>query len=601
MRKYELLLHESDYPAFLEALAELGVAHVQTIRNDLPAGAEYGLRQLKHLDELIGFLQGLNEPAEAPTAGATLEEASKMVHRIDELRNRLQELERQQEQLQNKKRHWVPWGDLPVAALQQLREKGLHFHLFVCPRNAFDPNWRNELLLEQIWENERDLGFVIISEAAEISLPMASGQQFAAEDISLWAASWQQHETEMAKIQADLWAARSALPQLEAERDAQTMALRQAHVAHHTEQAGGARLRLLGLFVPAHKTEALDQLLANSPILYQHQRPGPADEVPVLLNNKRFSRLFHPIGDLFALPSYQELDLTPFFAPFFTLFFGMCLGDVGYGLLIVIGVLLAQRRPAWAAYKRIFTLALILGSAAVGFGLLTGTLFGANLAAVDWPWLQNWKLRFLNTDELFNLALILGLVQILFGMGLRMVNRVRMYGWVHGLSTLGWIVGIVGGLLFAGGESLALGAKVLVGAGISLILFFNDPGKPLWKQFGKGLWDLYGITGLFGDVLSYIRLFALGLASGILGLVVNSIAFSVLDGPPVISWLFFVLILLVGHGLNFAISTLSAFVHPVRLTFVEFYKNAGFLGGGKEYDPYRKPNTKASIFKTQPL
>jgi V/A-type H+-transporting ATPase subunit I len=279
----------------------------------------------------------------------------------------------------------------------------------------------------------------------------------------------------------------------------------------------------------------------------------------------------------------------------------MCLGDVGYGLLIVIGVLLARRRPAWAAYKPIFTLALILGSAAVGFGLLTGTLFGANLAAVDWPWLQNWKLRFLNTDELFNLALILGLVQILFGMGLRMLNRVRMYGLVHGLSTLGWIIGIVGGLLFAGGESLALVAKVLVGAGISLILLFNDPGKPLWKQFGKGLWDLYGITGLFGDVLSYIRLFALGLASGILGLVVNSIAFSVLDGPPVISWLFFLLILLVGHGLNFAISTLSAFVHPVRLTFVEFYKNAGFLGGGKEYDPYGKPNTKASIFKTQPL
>jgi V/A-type H+/Na+-transporting ATPase subunit I len=603
MRKYELLLHESDYPAFLEALAALGVAHIQTIRNDLPAGAEFGLRQLKHLDELIGFLQSLSEPAEVqvPAVAPSPVAAHQLVHRIDELRNQLQELERQQEQLQTKKRHWAPWGELPVEELQQLREKGLHFHLFVCPRTAFNPHWRDELLLEQIWENERDLGFVIISELGDLSLPLPSGQQFVAEDLSYWAASWQHNAAEIRRIKQALWELRDALPVLEAERDAQTMALRQAHVEHHTEQAGGDRLRLLGLFVPAHKTEALNQLLAKSPILYQHQRPGPDDEVPVLLNNKRFSRLFHPIGDLFALPSYQELDLTPFFAPFFTLFFGMCLGDVGYGLLIVLAVLLARRKPAWAAYKRIFTLALILGSAAVGFGVLTGTFFGANLASVDWPWLQSWKLRFLNTDELFNLALILGLVQILFGMSLRMVNRVRMYGWVHGLSTLGWIIGILGGLLFAGGESLALGAKVLVGAGISLILFFNDPGKPLWKQFGKGLWDLYGITGLFGDVLSYIRLFALGLASGILGLVVNSIAFSVLDGPPVISWLFFVLILLVGHGLNFAISTLSAFVHPVRLTFVEFYKNAGFLGGGKEYDPYRKPNTKPSIFKTQPL
>lgn len=598
MRKYELLLHESDYPAFLEALAALGVAHVQTIRNDLPVGAEYGLRQLKHLDELIGFLKGLRQPAAIPTMQPMEESPTKLVHRIDELRNRLHDLERQQEQLQNKKQHWVPWGDLPVEALQLLREKGLHFHLFVCPREAFDPKWSNELLLEQIWENERDLGFVVISEAAEIRLPISSGQQFAAEDISQWAASWQQHEKEIDAIRLALWDLRAAIPMLENERDMQTMALRRAHVEHHTEQAAGNKLRLLGLYVPVQKADALDQLLAHGPILYHHHRPGPNDEVPVLLNNKRFSRLFHPIGDLFALPSYQELDLTPFFAPFFTLFFGMCLGDVGYGLLIVIGVLMARRRPAWSAYKRLFTLALILGSAAMGFGLLTGTLFGANLAAINWPWLQQWKLRFLNTDELFNLALLLGLIQILFGMGLRMFNRIRMYGWVHGLSTLGWIIGIGGGLLIATNNGFLPAGRVLVGAGLGLIIFFSDPSKPLWQRFGKGIWDLYGITGLFGDVLSYIRLFALGLASGILGLVVNNIAFSVLDGPPLLSWIFFVLILLVGHGLNFAISTLSAFVHPVRLTFVEFYKNVGFLGGGKEYDPFRKPNTKPSTFKT---
>lgn len=604
MRKYELLLHERDYPAFLHALAELGIAHIQTIRRDLPAGAEYRLRQIKELDELIGFLQAQAAP-EAPAAVApSSADIASHIHQIDTLRNRYQELERQQEQLQNKRRQWAPWGDLPVEALQQLRDKGLHFHLFVCPRTAFDPAWQETFLLEPLWENERDLGFVIISESPQPQLPTQGGQPLTADDISLWASSWQQNEREMAAISATLTSFVPVLPQLEAARDAETMALRLAHVTHHTEQPAAAQLRLLGLYVPAHKTEALDQLLARHPLLFQHQKPGPADEVPVLLNNQRFSRLFHPIGDLFALPSYQELDLTPYFAPFFTLFFGMCLGDVGYGLLIVLGVLVARRRPALAAYKRIFTLALILGSAAVGFGLLTGTLFGASLAKVDLPFLERWKLSFLNTDQLFNLALLLGLVQILFGMVLRMVNRVRMYGLVHGLSTLGWIVGILGGLLFAAGaawEALAMG---LVGAGLSLILLFNEPGKPLWVQFGKGLWDLYGITGLFGDVLSYIRLFALGLASGILGLVVNNIAFSVLDGPPVLSWLFFVLILLIGHGLNFAISTLSAFVHPVRLTFVEFYKNAGFLGGGSAYDPFRKPSSNPSNpsnFKPQQL
>ncbi|MFN3530342.1 MAG: V-type ATP synthase subunit I [Bacteroidia bacterium] len=599
MRKYEVLLHQSDYPAFLEALAELGIAHVETIRTDLPEAAEYKMRQIQHFEQLIALLEQADVAEKETDRQPLPADAVTLAQRINALDSRLQELERSLQQLHKKHSKLAPWGELPLQALQQLQEKGLHFHLFVCPKSSFKAVWEQDYLLEHIWENDRDMGFVIISEAAEMSLPMSSGQQLSAEDVSAWATARHEQQAEQQQLKQMLGRWRHGIPMLQAARDAETMALRLSHVHHHTATPAGKSLRLLGMFVPKHKIKALEQLFERAPLVFHTQKPGPDDEVPVLLNNQRFSRLFHPIGDLFALPSYQELDLTPFFAPFFTLFFGMCLGDVGYGLLIVIAVLIVRRKAALAPFKRIFSLALILGSAAVAFGLLTGTFFGAELSTISIPLLERWKIRFLNTDELFNLSLILGIVQILFGMCLRMVNRVRMYGFVYGLSTLGWIVGIPGLLLLGLSEGWNALAYGLLGAGLALILLFNDPGKPLWLQFGKGLWDLYGITGLFGDVLSYIRLFALGLASGILGLVVNNIAFSVLDGPPVISWLFFVLILLVGHGLNFAISTLSAFVHPVRLTFVEFYKNAGFLGGGKAYDPFRKP--KSTTIKTHQL
>ncbi len=119
-------------------------------------------------------------------------------------------------------------------------------------------------------------------------------------------------------------------------------------------------------------------------------------------------------------------------------------------------------------------------------------------------------------------------------------------------------------------------------------IFFSSPGKSIFANFGSGLWGLYNnVTGLLGDVLSYIRLFALGLSSGIIAGVFNDLAVSMSGDVPVLKYVIMVIILLLGHTINLFMSAISSFVHPLRLTFVEFYKNAGFEGGGRAYDPYR--------------
>ena len=170
-------------------------------------------------------------------------------------------------------------------------------------------------------------------------------------------------------------------------------------------------------------------------------------------------------------------------------------------------------------------------------------------------------------------------------------------GFKYALARVGWLAIIIFGGLLIGLPMLGVEIPVpitytfyvLVGLGALFAFFYNSPGKNPLLNLGLGLWDTYNTaTGLVGDLLSYIRLFALGLTGGILGAVFNELAMTASTGigVPVVSQLVMLVILLFGHGLNIALCALGSVVHPLRLTFVEFYKNAGFEGGGKPYRPF---------------
>ncbi len=347
-------------------------------------------------------------------------------------------------------------------------------------------------------------------------------------------------------------------------------------------------------WLPKTKDLNLNHYLEKHPILFIKNKPTPQDNIPVLLKNNRFSRLFEPIGALFSLPDYAELDLTVFFAPFFMLFFGFCLGDAGYGLLFLIGG--AIYKP-YAGKKLIPYLSLIqlLGVATIIFGIISGTLFGINLIETEIPITKNFRTLFLNPDKMFSLSLILGGIQIIFGLFIKAANRSIQYGFNYALATCGWLILILGTIIYVLLSAAGIIAKsntilytILCFGGI-FILFFSDPGLTVFARIGKGVWDVYStLTGIFGDLLSYIRLFALGLSSAILGFVINDIGLQILGSSKILGPVFFVVFLLVGHTLNILISSLGSFVHPMRLTFVEFYKSAGFKGGGVEYKPFKK-------------
>ena len=185
---------------------------------------------------------------------------------------------------------------------------------------------------------------------------------------------------------------------------------------------------------------------------------------------------------------------------------------------------------------------------------------------------------------MFQLSLILGAIQILFGMVLKAVNQTIQFGFKYAVATIGWIILLVSMAVSALlPDVMPMGSTVhliILGVSAAMIFLYNSPGKNIFLNIGLGLWDSYNmVTGLLGDVLSYVRLFALGLSGGILAGVFNSLAIA---GPIVM-----VLIFVIGHAINIFMNVLGAMVHPMRLTFVEFFKNSGYEGGGKEYKPFR--------------
>jgi len=356
-------------------------------------------------------------------------------------------------------------------------------------------------------------------------------------------------------------------------------------------------------FAPVENDAELVEAFDNMGVLYLKEEAVLEDNPPIKLKNNWFTRQFEVFTEMYGAPVYTEFDPTPIVAPFYLLFFAMCMGDAGYGLiLILLGIAVAKKWINIAMLKNIGPIISILGAGTFAIGLVLGTAFGIDLSAAEWYPQAMKKIMITGTIAGFPaqmiLALGIGIFHICLAMTVKAIGYTKRFGFRETVSVWGWLLLIVGGIATA-----ALGMAKLVSPDVIKwivivigvvsalgIYIFNTPGKNPLSNIGSGLWDTYNmVTGILGDVLSYIRLYALGLAGGMLGQAFNILGGIIVgDGISVINFLPFALILLFGHSLNLAMSCLGAFVHPLRLTFVEYFKNAGYEGKGKEYNPLTK-------------
>lgn len=579
MKKYTFLVFHRDYEPFLEQLRELGVVHITQKAAGLIEDNEALQAALQHEDELRRLLkqgapdQLINERSNIQERIAAAQEAAKQA---------------------------AVWGEFDAARIAELKASGYALRFFECATKAFQPEWG-------IAVNEKGgkTYFVQIGEGLDLSETTASELPAPEKSEAAWLQEIEHLKGLYAAAETRIVAWQKAnMDDLQAQLTEARQQIDWEKVTLSTDKLAEGALCLFEGFCPIDKEPELNAMLAEAQVYYEETDPEKEDATPIELKNNFFTRLFEPITRLYSLPNYAELDPTPFFAPFFMLFFGLCLGDGGYGLVILLAgiavILKAPKLKEWG------WLGVFMGATTMIVGILTGMFFGINLEEVAFlaPVKQyfitetNATVHFMGGSyhPMMVFAILIGIFQILFAMGFKVVKITLRDGFKYAAYDCAWLVALVTLIVWAATASSlsTIGLYciyAILGICALFILFYSNPDrKILLVNIGGGLWGTYNmVSGLLGDVLSYIRLFALGLAGGILGNVFNALALQAGGAcPSWIGWLPTLLILVFGHTLNFALCLISSVVHPMRLTFVEFYKNAGFEGGGREYKPFKK-------------
>ncbi len=596
MYKYSFLIYHADFQEFSESLKERGVLHV--IESDIEPGTEI-MDRVQILNEIkrnIKLLTGRKEPEKVIDIEIS-QDGQDIIQFIKEKNTELDSLHHQEQNLSKEYDSLSPWGEFSWENIQKLKEKAINVRFFYCASKKFNQEWEAEFSLAKVAEDKGFTYFVYFDTNGE-------SIDIGADEIRIPEKSLSYIESELNECRTNIHTIEQVLDTIAQDKisvlenylsEVQDQLNDVQFVKNADEKADG-KIRWVEGWVPELHDNEFEEYIKSQPVYYVKLKSSKEEKAPVLLKNRKFSKLFEPIGKLFSLPSYAELDLTPFFAPFFFLFFGFCFGDAGYGLLFVLGAGFAKYKVK-KDFKPMLSLVQWLGLAAVIFGAITGTFFGIKLMDVEIPFFIRMKDHFLTDKEMFNLALGFGFVQILFGMAIKVANQIKQEGWKYSLASAGWLLFFIATAVMVvldkiGGQEKWLWSVphfvIISLAGLGIFIFNNPKGNIL-LNIGAGLWDTYNmVTGFAGDLLSYIRLFALGLSSAILGLVFNSLAFDLSPDIPVVGWIITLIILVFGHGLNIFMAALGSIVHPMRLTFVEFYKNAGFAGGGKEYKPFRK-------------
>ncbi|MGD2295716.1 MAG: hypothetical protein PVF22_07760, partial [Candidatus Aminicenantes bacterium] len=313
-------------------------------------------------------------------------------------------------------------------------------------------------------------------------------------------------------------------------------------------------------------------------IEYYFRSPTKNEEPPVALENPKVWRPFEIVTKLYGLPQRGSMDPTIALAPFFFLFVGLTVSEAGYGLLVsLLSFLFIKLAKPKGGLRQFLTLLTILGVATVILGTLVGGWFGfpiRQLLVID---------PLEDPVSFLMLSLALGFVQVWFGTLLRMISEIKRKNFLEGLFVQGgWLVLLPFLVLYGLTKTPLWGIFALAGA--SGIVFFGSPSRnPIVRFFG-GLYKLYDISRYLADVLSYSRLLALGLATSVIAMVVNTLCQTVL-GIPWVGWLLAALIFLGGHLFNLGISFLGGFVHSMRLQFVEFFSKF-FRSGGRPFKPF---------------
>ncbi|MHC4982203.1 MAG: V-type ATP synthase subunit I [Planctomycetota bacterium] len=608
MAKVYVVSRRGDRDRLLDALGDLGVVHLKPVDPARAVAEEQTLAAIAELDKASQALAGVGPAGPAPDISPL--EAAREVLRIHrgsaERKSRLAALHRQLQQL-------AAWGEVRLEQLQQLREAGIDVKFFTVPADEIEQVRAEcvEVLGERPGKKllvgviDRSGQFEPPQSAQPVEPPRRDRPSIRAEAAEIDAA-----------LKKDTDRLRQLAPLAEAMRSERERLAEKANyvVAARSGLDEGGLFAVQG-WAPQEQARTLADRLAAFDLRAAVQASAPAkdDQPPTLISYPKWARPIKALFDMLGtFPGYREIDLSPFFMVALPLFAAIIIGDAGYGLVFFLAGLMLQRRARASEKSPGNHLLMVIGLATVGWGLLTGSIFGVSPrdmieAGGLWSPVGNAfsRVHVIGAGEqdakeaLMKISFILGTIHLCLAQlrrGLALLPSIRA------LANLGWALFLVGMLgivwyLFFNSQTVPPGALhpatawlLIIGAAGAIL--FAAPSRNIAKMIlhGLGQFPLAALS-TFSDTLSYIRLMAVGLASAIIAQTFNGLALNLAEAA---TWAAAAPVVLFGHALNIGLCVIAILAHGVRLNMLEFSNNAGVQWAGYPYEPFSRKQSKES-------
>ena len=551
------------------------------------------------------------------TYGAALETAEQ----INEAERRIGAIRSEQSKLRSQKAQLQPWLGLDVP-LDTASTRDVTILLGAVSANADWSAVQGEVEsatdLVQITRagKDRDLQYFLLmvhKQAEQAVLELLKGYGFTRATLRGWTGTAADNDRrlddQLRALEAELGQTRERLTSFAGRRPDLKLALDRARQEVDREEAKGRLLDtgtayFLDGWVPAADLPALEKTLGTFACAWETRDPEPEEypAVPIKLKNNLFTKPLNMVTEMYSLPAYDGLDPNPLMAPFFILFYGIMMADMGYGLIMMLAgiIVLKKARPKGTMYN-LFALMFMCGVTTFIMGALTGGFFGDFIPQL---------LRIINPESTFELpalftpltdtlailigSLVLGFIQVITGMAISFIKQTREGHFLDALFNEGawWVIYAGTGLAVLGVGNVA-GVPVVLALGAVMLVAGCVRQNPSIKVLGTLLGTVYnGVTGIFSDVLSYSRLMALMLSGSIIASVFNTL------GTTVNNVVVFIVIAIIGNTLNFALNILGCFVHDLRLQCLEFFGKF-YKDGGKAFRPLAVNTKYVDIMKEE--
>ncbi len=579
LAKVTLIGHADDKEQVVAELQELGCLHLIPLSPEGEPRGEPGSSRESH--EALKFLASAPQRRRQTVDGSGFD-AFEVEHKALDLQRRLFELRNERDFLESRIASLAPWGDFEFPPLEQLAGQRLWF--YAVPHHELKQLPERGLRWEVVRRDHRFCYVVVVSEEEPepdtMPVPRThTGSRSRRELLG----RLEEVLVAIEDVEAERYGLTRWCTLLGRALDGLDDRAERARAAAQTARSGP--VYALQAWVPRARLTDLEAYAAKRGLVLQISEPQEGDEPPTLFENPPALRGGQDLVTFYMTPAYWVWDPSSVVFVSFAVFFAMILADVGYAFVLgAIALAFWKRMGRSDAGCRWRILLGVLSGATVVYGVLVGSYFGVSPP----PESLLGRLSILDLgdfDTMMNLSIAIGAAHVAYA---NVRDALRHRSWQKRVAPLGWATAILGGLCAWSGvqtdsETLVRAGAAVGTAGLLGVVGFAGAGEPPLKRALRGVAALTGISSAFGDVLSYLRLFALGLASASLAFAFNDMAGKISDAVPGIGFLFAILVLLIGHTMNFVLSVSSGFIHGLRLNVIEFFK----WGVKDEGTPYR--------------